>query len=132
MLKSKLITIDSGRDKDKTYVITEMPAAKIDNWAMRALIAVAGSAVSADAMLDAASRINEQDGLIGMINMTFDALGSINPNISIPLLDELLQCVEIRLEGGKCRPLDPTLNDIQDFRTYWRLRKEVFALHMDF
>ena len=100
MLKTKTITIETGRDKGKSFVITEMPAAQADNWAMRCL--------------------------------ALSALGRIPPEVSLPLLDELLGCVQTVLTDSSRRPLDVSLNDVEDFTTLFRLRKEVFQLHIDF
>ncbi|PHM60592.1 hypothetical protein Xsto_03848 [Xenorhabdus stockiae] len=45
LLNSKTITIESGRDAGKTFVITEMPIVKADDWAMRALFTIANGGV---------------------------------------------------------------------------------------
>lgn len=42
-LKTRQITIENGRDKGRVFLITEMSAAHADNWAMRALLALANS-----------------------------------------------------------------------------------------
>ena len=107
-LKTKQITIEHGRDKGRVFLITEMSAAHADNWAMRALIALANGGVA------------------------LDALGRLKADDAIPLLNELLDCVQIIPEGGQPRPLNMDFNDVEDFTTLWRLRKEVFALHTDF
>ena len=123
MLKSKTITIETGRDKGKSFVITEMPAAQADNWAMRCLLALAGGGVEVE---------DAQSGMLGMARVALSALGRIPPEVSLPLLDELLGCVQTVLTDGSRRPLDVSLNDVEDFTTLFRLRKEVFQLHIDF
>lgn len=122
-LKTKTITIESGRDAGKRFVITEMPAAKIDKWAMRVLLALAGANIDVGAA---------QEGVIGMARVAFSALGNISEDKAIPLLDELLDCVEIIPEGGSARPLSLELNDVEDFGNLFRFRKEAFQLHIDF
>ena len=85
-LKSKQITIENGRDKGRVFLITEMSAAHADNWAMRALLALANSGVDLGG-------ISPQQGMISMVGATLGALGKVKPEDAIPLLNELLDCV---------------------------------------
>ena len=124
-LKTKQITIEHGRDKGRVFLITEMSAAHADNWAMRALIALANGGVDL-------GDLSPQQGMMGMVRVALDALGRLKADDAIPLLNELLDCVQIIPEGGRPRPLNMDFNDVEDFTTLWRLRKEVFALHTDF
>ena len=124
-LKTKQITIENGRDKGRVFLITEMSAAHADNWAMRALIALANGGVDL-------GNLSPQQGMMGMAGVALDALGRLKADDAIPLLNELLDCVQIIPEGGKPRQLNMDFNDVEDFTTLWRLRKEVFALHTDF
>ncbi len=124
-LKTKQITIEHGRDKGRVFLITEMSAAHADNWAMRALIALANGGVDL-------GNLSPQQGMMGMAGVALDALGRLKADDAIPLLNELLDCVQIIPEGGQPRLLNMDFNDVEDFTTLWRLRKEVFALHTDF
>ncbi len=124
-LKTKQITIEHGRDKGRVFLITEMSAAHADNWAMRALIALANGGVDLGGL-------SPQQGMMGMAGVALDALGRLKADDAIPLLNELLDCVQIIPEGGQPRPLNMDFNDVEDFTTLWRLRKEVFTLHTDF
>ncbi|HHK5577000.1 TPA: hypothetical protein ACQUH6_001809 [Neisseria polysaccharea] len=124
-LKTKQITIEHGRDKGRVFLITEMSAAHADNWAMRALIALANGGADLGG-------ISPQQGMIGMARVALEALGRLKADDAIPLLNELLDCVQIIPESGRPRPLNMDFNDVEDFTTLWRLRKEVFALHTDF
>lgn len=124
-LKTKQITIEHGRDKGRVFLITEMPAAHADNWAMRALIALANGGVDL-------GDLSPQQGMMGMARVALDALGRLKADDAIPLLNELLDCVQIIPEGGRPRALNLDFGDVEDFTTLWRLRKEVFALHTDF
>ena len=124
-LKTKQITIEHGRDKGRVFLMTEMSAAHADNWAMRALIALANGGVDLGGL-------SPQQGMMGMAGVALDALGRLKADDAIPLLNELLDCVQIIPEGGKPRPLNMDFNDVEDFTTLWRLLKEVFALHTDF
>lgn len=123
-LKSKTITIEKGRDEGMTYLITEMPISKADNWAMRALFAVANGGVDLES-------VNPNMGMLGMANVAIKALAGIDPKVGIPLLDELLECVQVVPSGGNARALLLD-SDVKDLTTMFTLRKEALAIHLDF
>lgn len=123
-LKSKTITIEKGRDAGMMYQVTEMPIAKADNWAMRALFAIANGGVDLEG-------VSPNMGMLGMANVAIKALAGINPNVGIPLLDELLDCVQAIPSGGTARPL-LLESDVKDLSTMFTLRKEALAIHLDF
>ena len=123
-IKTAHLTLDKGRDAGKRFQIKEMPAAQADNWAMRALFALANGGVDLG--------FDPRMGMAAMAGFALNALGKVDPNVGIPLLNELLECVDIVPSGGAPRTLDLSLNDIEDFANIWVLRKEVFALHTDF
>ena len=122
-LKTKEIIIEKGRDQGVKFLITEMPIAKADKWAMKALLALAAGGVDVPDM---------SAGILGITQVAFTALRSLDDDKAISLLDELLDCVQIVPEGGKPRQLDLSMNDVQDFSTLWILRKEALGLHIDF
>lgn len=122
-LKTKKITIEKGRDKGTTFLITEMPIAKADRWAMRALLAMAAGGITVP---------SANEGMLGIARVALSALKSLPEDKAIPLADELLECVQIIPEGGIPRQMDISMNDVRDFSTLWRLRKEVLELHIDF
>ncbi|TCJ96143.1 hypothetical protein EV694_1695 [Volucribacter psittacicida] len=122
-LKEKKVTIQKGRDAGVNFLITEMPVAKADKWAMKVLIALSNAGIKVP---------NAQVGMLGISAVLLSALQNIDEEKAIPLLDELLDCVKIIPEGGVPRQLDLTLNDVQDFTTLWYLRKEALMLHIDF
>ena len=124
-LKTKQITIEYGRDKGRVFLITEMSAAHADNWAMRALIALANGGVDLGGL-------SPQQGMMGMAGVALDALGRLKADDAIPLLNELLDCVQIIPEGGRPTPVEYGLQRRGRLYHLWRLRKEVFALHTDF
>ncbi|HEJ9542007.1 MULTISPECIES: hypothetical protein [Proteus] len=123
-LKTKTITIEKGRDEGKTFVITEMPITKADNWAMRALFAIANGGIDIEG-------INPNMGMLGMAQVAIKALSGIKPDVGIPLLDELLECVQVLPSGGNARALIID-SDIKDLSTMFTLRKEALAIHIDF
>ena len=85
--KTKQVTIDSeGRDKGKTFVITEMPARKAEAWAMRALLAISKNS-------------EHKDGTAGVWNALatdgLQVLSKVDWQDAEPLLNELMECVRI-------------------------------------
>ncbi|WP_387690775.1 hypothetical protein [Photorhabdus sp. RM71S] len=123
-LKSKTITIESGRDMGKTFVITEMPIVQADNWAMRALFAIANGGIDI-------GDIKPEMGMLGMAQVAIKALSGIRADVGIPLLDELLECAQIVPSGGNARSIEFN-SDISDIKTMFTLRKEALAIHIDF
>jgi hypothetical protein len=123
--KTKLVTIDAeNRDKGKTYLITEMGAAKAEKWAMRALLALMKSGIEVPE--DAA-----QQGIAGLANVNLSSLGSIPFELAEPLLDEMMECVKI---APAAMPQGRALmeEDIEEISTRLKLRKEVLDLHIGF
>ncbi|PHM61187.1 hypothetical protein [Xenorhabdus ishibashii] len=123
-LKSKTITIESGRDVGKMFVITEMPIVKADDWAMRALFTIANGGIDI-------GDIRPEMGMMGMAQVAIKALSSIRAEEGIPLLNELLDCVQIVPSGGNARAIEFN-SDIRDVKTMFILRKEALAIHIDF
>lgn len=145
-LKEQVVVIEKGRDAGKKFLITEMPAFKFDHLAMRMLSAIAssgvsltnfisestGTAIESVGDLAALKEIDPQDGVIGLLNASFNVFGMVPSSVSIPILDELLSCVQFIPDGGRARPISHDLGDIEDFRTFWKLRFDAFMIHINF
>lgn len=126
--KTKTITIDSGRDAGKTFLITEMPLLQADRWAQQALFALARGGI------DIPEEIEPDEGMLGMARVALNAIGHIDPQVGNELMDELLSCVQIIPSGGVARDVlfDNDACDIEDIKTLFTLRKEALILHLDF
>lgn len=124
MLKTKEVVIETGRDADKRFLVTEMPLLKADKWAQRALFALASGGVDA-------GTLDLSGGMLEMAKFAFAAIGNIDPQVGGDLLDELLECVQIIPSGGNPRDFDVE-TEIQDLKTLYLLRKEALFLHIDF
>ena len=124
MLKTKEVVIETGRDADKRFFVTEMPLLKADKWAQRALFALASGGVDA-------GTLDLSGGMLEMAKFAFAAIGNIDPQVGGDLLDELLECVQIIPSGGNPRDFDVE-TEIQDLKTLYLLRKEALFLHIDF
>lgn len=120
------ITIDDeGRDKGKTYRITEMPAWQGEEWGIRVLLALtrAGAEVP-DASL----------GMAGVKMAGLQALSGLQFHDLKPLMDEMMGCV-VRVPNAQENPnvTRPLIeSDTEEVVTRLRLRAEVFNLHTDF
>lgn len=123
------ITIeDDNRDKDKMFILTEMPASRAEKWAWRAMCAITKH--SPDIIPDDMARA----GMAGIAMVGVKALAGIDSADLLPLLDEMFQCVQICPDPVKypavTRPLIE--DDIEEVLTRLRLRAEIFTLHTGF
>ncbi|KMJ45445.1 hypothetical protein AB204_08975 [Xenorhabdus khoisanae] len=123
-LKSKTITIESGRDAGKVFFITEMPIVKADDWAMRALFTIANGGIDI-------GDLRPSMGMMAIAQVAIKALSNIRADDGIPLLNELLDCVQIVPSGGNARAIEFN-SDIRDVKTMFLLRAEALAIHIDF
>ena len=114
-----------GRDKGKTFHITEMSAWDAERWAQRAFFAVMNAGVDIDDNLAKA-------GMAGIAVAGIKAFGSIPWEKAQPLLDELLTCVKYRFDHApsSIRPL--VLEDVEEAATLIQLRAEALNLHINF
>lgn len=121
--KTKQVTITTeGRDKGRTYLITEMPATQAEKWAMRAMSALLKSGVYVpDSVLDRGLAGIAAVGIKGLMGMQFQD--------AEPLMDEMFACIQI-VEPAITRKL--TENDIEEVATRLLLRSEVIELHVGF
>lgn len=115
-------TVDTeGRDKGKTFLLTEMPAAQAEKWAMRAILAAARSGVD----IGSAAGL----GMQGIAMIGIKALMSVAWEDVEPLLDEMMQCIQIK-EASGARSLMG--DDIEEIATRFELRQVVLELHVGF
>ena len=127
--KTKDLVIADGRDKGKTFVITEMSVIDADNWANRALLAMLRGGVDVG-NLDF-SNINTSGGMLELARVVIAGLGNMQEGIATDLLNELLDCAKIVPSGRT--PRDILLDsDIESIKTLWQIRKEALMIHIDF
>jgi hypothetical protein len=124
-----VIIDDEGRDKDKVFVIKEMPTFQAEKWAIRALLALAKSNVEIPE--DIAGL-----GLQGVAALGMRAFSGLSWADAEPLLDEMMTCVKIMPDPTKPQVLRAVglggAEDIEEVATLLRLRKEAFNLHINF
>lgn len=127
MRKTTTVTIDSqGRDHGKTFLLREMPASQAEKWAMRAFLGLAKSGATVPDGISEA-------GMAGIATLGFGVFSGITFDLLEPLLDEMFECVSLIPDPSRPQVVRALIeDDIEEIGTRLRLRKEVFALHVDF
>ena len=132
--RSKIVTIHdkASRDNGKSFFLTEMPSRPAEVWALKVLTMVAQSGAD----IPDAMRIGGMAGLMTLGIQTM--LGGINFTQIIPLLDEMMGCVRFIPDLKRIEITRPLVDngtdgdDIEEVETRYKLRVEVFNLHVNF
>lgn len=119
-----------NRDLGKRFIITEWPAAKADRWVQRLAFATTGGGGSLPLDLRGI-------GWEGIAIMGINTLlrGSIDPDIMIPIADELLECVKFIPDPKhpeSAREINDAMEDVAEVQTRWWLRDQVVSVHTGF
>ena len=141
--KTKTITLEKGRDKGKSFLITEMPVTRADKWANTALLAMLRGGVDvgnvnfgliADTIgVGDAPKIDPMGGMLELARITIAGLGNVTETVGQELLDQLINdCAQVISSGGVVRQMLSIDDEIEDLKTLWMLRKESLLLHIDF
>lgn len=139
MRKTKIVTIEAeGRDKGKSFLITEMSAMQAEKWAAKALLALgrAGAEIS-DEEIEA--------GMLGILAAGLSAFRKMAFMDAEPLLDEMLECVAFVPDLGRKdaltqAPLTRAViwgdgqgdADVEEVATLLTLRGEALEVHTGF
>ncbi len=117
---------DEGRDKGKVFTLTELSAARAEEWATKALLALAKSGVEIPDNVSGA-------GLAGIAVLGLKALGQMSFADLKPLMDEMFECIKIRPEAKNPNVVRSLIeDDIEEIATRLKLRSEIFTLHTGF
>lgn len=138
--KTKTVTIESGRDQGKSFLITEMPVTKADKWANTALLAMMRGGVDVGNVDFGSVRdsitgqsIDPTGGMLELARISIAGLGNVTEQVGQDLLDQLINdCIKVVSSSGVARELLSIDEEIEDLKTLWVLRKEAFLLHIDF
>lgn len=128
-LRTKTFTItEEGRDKGKSFLISEMPAEQAEMFGLRALLVLTNSGI------DVPDDIRKS-GMAGLAVMGYQALTGkgIQFEDVKPLFEEQFACIQFLPDPAKnigARPLYPT--DIEEVWSRVILRKEWFELQTGF
>jgi hypothetical protein len=121
--KEASFVAESGRDKGKEFLITEMSATQAENWAIKAILAVGAAGIEIPENL-------ASQGMSGLLAVGYMNLLKIPFDAAKPLLDEMMGCVQFVPGPNLKRPLIE--DDIEEVTTRLQIRKAVWNLHMDF
>jgi hypothetical protein len=126
MRKVQKFTIqDEGRDKGKTFQITELPALEAERWAVHALLAMSRNGVDIpESALDS--------GFAALAAMGVNMLGKLKAEDADVLMAKMMDCVMFASVGNGLQPRPLVESDIEEILTLFRLRKEVLTLHAGF
>ena len=119
---------EDGRDKGKSFLITEMVSSKGERWAYRALLALINNNVQLPDGF-------ERTGMAGLAQVGMQGFSGLPWHLAEPLLLEMMDCVQYLPDYPKFnlpRPLEEDANDIEEVATRIQLRWEVIKLHVDF
>lgn len=133
--KKVTVTIDAdNRDKGRSYIINEMPAEVAERFAYRALLALTSSntqvppdisSLDIDMEMDQASMAKlAAFGLKAFLSLDYDRIA--------PLLDQMMQYIQIDMGGGVVRQVMPDCDDIEETSTLFKIRKAFMELHVGF
>jgi len=136
--KTKAVQITAeGRDKGKTFWLTEMGAVPAEKWADRALLAFAKSG------RNEMPEDIQAGGAAGLMAIGIRAITTVDFADAEPLMDEMLSCVLFVPDPQKTdqmtkqpitRPViwEGDAADIEEVGTILKLRSEVIELHLGF
>jgi hypothetical protein len=121
--KTCRITIDAdGRDKGKTFVLTELPALDIERWTVRLVLALGKNGISLP-------DVQADSGFAGIAGVLWVLIAQISPGEAEALLATMLQNLKID-EGKITRDLVP--DDIEEPETLLQIRMAWVDLHAGF
>ena len=120
--KTTVVTIKEGRDKGKSFRITEWPCTQIEDWILRAVFGLgkAGVEISPDIL---------QAGAAPTAYVIASQAVKLPSRLGLKLAHELMECVQ-RVEEKLDRSL--VENDIEDVTTRLMLKGEVLKLTFGF
>jgi hypothetical protein len=125
--KQKIVTIElEGRDKDKKFLITEMPASQAERWAIRAFLALSHSGVDLpDDVLGM--------GMGGVVAQGLRSFVGLSWTEAEPLLEEVMTCIQALPDPNDERVTRHLVeSDIEEPETRLYLKVEVLDLHTGF
>jgi hypothetical protein len=123
--RTKTVVIDAeGRDRGKTFFITEMSAFDAERWGYKAISAMARSGVDIDEdMMDA--------GIAGLAQVSIRAIATMSFAEADPLMREMMACIQFVPAGTNLRRA-LVESDVSEVATILLLRDEVLNLHVGF
>lgn len=124
------VVVKDNRDKGKRFLITEAAALKVEKWATRAMLALARSGHDIPHVKGA--------GVAALVVSGLEALQRLDFADAEPLLDEMMECVQIVPDPKHPETARPLVergsegDDIEEIDTRIEIRKRIFNLHTGF
>jgi hypothetical protein len=121
--KTARVTIEAdGRDKGKTFVVTELPALDIERWTVRLVLALGKNGVNLPG-------VQADSGFAGIAGVLWALLAQVSPEEAETLMATMLEGLKID-EGKIIREL--VTDDIEEPETLLTLRMAWVELHAGF
>lgn len=136
-LKTERVTIDAeGRDKGKSFILTEMDSWNALRWCAKAMLSLSQSGV--DVQTIGLTKAVQEGGPEKIAALGATLFAFIPATVALPLLDEARTCIRYRLpvkddkatatqeiaDGEACQIAEP--------RTWVTLFQRLFFLHLGF
>ena len=103
-----------------------MSSYRAEAWATRVLLALMGSNADLPENFD-------ELGMAGLAELGLKSIGGLKWEVAEPLLAEMMECVQIIPNPAKPNVIRPLIeDDIEEVLTRFKLRIEVWKLHVDF
>lgn len=130
---TKEVTLTDGRDKGRTFLLTEMPADQGERWALRALLAISRSGVEVPPGLFETGWAGLASIMPYLFVIGFQGLAGAKWDELEPLLTEMMSCVQyVPGYGHPAQAIkDGTLCQIEEVKSFLKLRRMVLELHLD-
>ena len=118
----RLTITDEGRDQNKTFVLTELPALDIERWTVRLVLALGKNGVNLP-------EVQADSGFAGIAGVLWVLIAQIGPADAEGLMATMLQGLKID-EGKITREV--TGDDIEEPDTLLQIRMAWVDLHAGF
>jgi len=125
----RFVVTAENRDKGKTFILTEMACDQAERWALKALLALTntGAAIPEEAL---------HAGMAGLAAVGIQALGMLQHEKVLPLLDELWPaCVRFKPSDERLPEqeiIHGSNSQIEEVSTRLAIYKELLKLHTGF
>lgn len=121
--KTCRVTIEAdGRDKGKTFVVTELPALDIERWTVRLVLALGKNGVNLPG-------VQADSGFAGIAGVLWALMAQVSPEEAETLMAKMLDGLKID-EGKIVREL--VTDDVEEPETLLQLRMAWVELHAGF
>lgn len=121
--KTTRLTIESeGRDKGKTFIITELPALDIERWTVRLVLALGKHGVNLPG-------VQADSGFAGIAGVLWALVAQVSPDEAESLMATML--AGLKIDEGKITR-DLVADDIEEPETLLQIRMAWVDLHSGF